>query len=192
MTLCIGVQRKDWVDFYADSRVTSGAYPTDQGPKVFTAHGATWAFSGDVSIENYLKAVAVRPYNARTREPFDRWFIRRVLPPLKEMVDRYHSDAECDLLVAVRGELWETSSGMTLTRPSRGLACVGSGSLYAYGASETFRHARGSYEKVPFLCVCQIVGSLTETVGPPYVHYRVHRDGSTETVETVGALAKVV
>lgn len=169
MTLCVGIQRTGCVDVHTDSLITGSEGPYEYSEKVFRAHGVFWATAGDAPLDQYLRSVRTRAYTPSVKLPFDVWFTRELAGPWSEMRRQLNPEASCSALVVVRGELWELSEGLYLSKPSRGYCCVGSGAQYAYGAFGILADHLGSSlwddSKQVVEDVFHVVSGLLETVG---------------------------
>lgn len=186
MTLCIAWKNGDDVYFAADSKINYGSMPSERGEKVFSAHGIVWAMSGDVSAEHALRTADCKPFRGRGTQQFSDWYVKKLHPKIQERIDdEDHDECAFDLIASVRGELWTASSGMDLVKSTRPYVCIGSGAQYAYGAVEALARISKDYTKVDYVYVCNLVGTMCDSVGGPYREYRVKKNGHYDILRTL-------
>lgn len=186
MTLGIGVQLPNSVLLYADSRVGHPYGPSEAYEKVFSAHGVTWLFAGDVSIVQHFYTVKCRAY--KQGENFPAWFHRHMAPVWQAKLSIYYENShqtaqDCECLAVASGHLWELSSGMCFLVPTKGYACIGSGAQYAYGAMAYHRQQGGDWDDFDWLqLVCKAVADIDTAVGPPFCAYKIAQNNRKELV----------
>jgi hypothetical protein len=130
MTLAIGILTKKTIYLAADRRVVTPDHGICEDTKIFDAHGLTFAFAGDVSVEH-----ALRHRDFATRDEgvsVPRWWANDVAPWLADAC----RDREFQMLVTDGVDLFTTMDGY-LRRVNDAFVAIGDGARYAYGWFDT-------------------------------------------------------
>lgn len=181
MTCVVGLESKGAVWMASDSFLgTDTSKDLTPGPKWFQVSGMTFGWAGDVRaaqvLEHHLK---VRPI--RKTEVSSRYLVsvvaRAVRDNLREAGVVFRNTDGTDtsgleLLIALRGHLYQMWGDCSVMRCSRGVGAIGAGGAYALGALSALMPLpeNDSPEKHLMRVMRLTNGLCTSVSGPYYVH----------------------
>lgn len=142
MTTIAAIQGENWAVVGADSQVTEDSKKyvlPDAFSKMFQNGPYLIAIAGDFRAVNILTHNFRPPSPGKhTGESLDKFMVSVFVPKLKVCFENnaYGKDNETasDLIVVVKGVIYEIGSDYDCIRDANGLYSIGSGSSYALGA----------------------------------------------------------
>lgn len=143
MTTIIGVQKKDRAVIGADSLMSGGERNYEGTLKIIERNGYVYAGAGDPRpLQLALYTWRPPQISARTKDLM-KFMVNSVAPSLGQLWEKGKIDFKTgeeddrptiDLIIALRGEIFEIDQTLTVTRDTNGLYAAGSGGDYALAA----------------------------------------------------------
>lgn len=144
MTTIAAVQGEGWAVVGYDSRVSV----IEPAGRIYTMSKATGKLvkngeyligtAGDLRVLNLMAYVFKPPAIPRANTNLDKFMITNFVPALRACLEEnaVSKDGECgaDLIVVVRGKIYELGGQFEWCEDARGIYSIGSGSDYALGA----------------------------------------------------------
>lgn len=138
MTTIIGVQRQWGVLMAADSQVNWGDRPTTSFgvEKITSRNGYLIAAAGDGRVADMV-CYEWKPPKITGSGDMHKFVVTKVVPSLRKFLNDGNADyknAEFEILIALRGQLYAIASDLSVIRDEEGFYGIGTGGQYAVGA----------------------------------------------------------
>ena len=137
MTTIIGAELEDRVVMIADTLVSAdnATYKDPRMSKITESGQYLIGVSGDVGVCNIINHIWKPPTPTVKDKDLFKFVITKVIPTLKSVLDNNaKKEYEFQILLAVRGQLFEIDDDYATTVHQEGFYAIGSGGDYAMGA----------------------------------------------------------
>ena len=140
MTTILGVEYPDKAYLIADTLISDGnvTYHDSRMSKITTSGQYLIGVAGDVGICNIINHIWKPPAPTVKDKNLFKFIITTVVPNLRDTLEKNQAkkDSEFQIIIAIKGKIFEIDSDFATAVHHSGLYAIGSGGDYARGVLE--------------------------------------------------------